>query len=74
MNVASGFFVGKADLQRKALIGKKEFNGVIETFRILGVIARRKPEAILTIGFSRSNSRLLRRVKPSSQRHGKRKR
>jgi hypothetical protein len=33
MNVASGFFVGKADLQRDALIGKKKFNGVIETFR-----------------------------------------
>jgi hypothetical protein len=32
LNVASGFFVGKADLQREALIGKKKFNGVIEPF------------------------------------------
>jgi hypothetical protein len=34
MEVASGFFVGKADLKREALVGKKKFYGVIETSRI----------------------------------------
>lgn len=39
MNAESGIFVGQADLKREALIGKKNYNGVIETIPYTFVIA-----------------------------------
>jgi len=38
MNVASGFFVGRAHLKRQALIGKNKLDGVIETSHNTGIV------------------------------------
>lgn len=40
MEVASGFFVGKAKLKSEALVDRKEVLRVIETFHYIYVVAR----------------------------------
>jgi len=46
----SGFFVGRADLKREALIGKKKLNGVIETSRYTPLRGHLVVEAISNSG------------------------
>ena len=45
MEVESGFFVGQAELKSEALIGKKKWYGVIETFHSM-LLRGRELEAI----------------------------